>query len=476
MENEEKDQFLKKDMFSYSHNLSKNSNILINSKNNKNDENIQKNNLKLGQFMLTPLEGILINKKMPHGYKFETEENILQLSESSKNLHKRLKMSDRHNEYQKHQKFSKNLINEENNIYLSKEHSNANNNNIKKINKVVPKENQSNINININNNNYNYNNSESYKIMMKCYSGFNKIKSNPISNFFYQSKFPNSPSLSIIEKKIKNFEYKTVNDFCDDLRKLWTFQFKNYAKEPNIYQNICKISVLSDQICKELSNDKIIENKKEEILNIKKRTDKIKKDLDEIKGNNQPEMHNNKNIRHKSLEEINRLGQLIRSLNKEQLKGIIYLLSDKNEYNNSIKFEFDLEQLPFDKYKKLEEYVYNCKNGKNTNINNIYNINKNLKINKDINKNENKNIKNNNEDINDKINENNKTNKYNNINNNIINKNLTNKEKNNNNINGNNYYITNNQSGQKKEEKKIISEKKSSFESDSMISESSISN
>ena len=139
-----------------------------------------------------------------------------------------------------------------------------------------------------------------------------------------------------------------------------------------------------------------------------------------MKGNNQPEIHN-KNIRQKNLEEINRLSQLIRSLNKEQLRGIIYVLADENENNNFKIFEFDLEQLPYDKYKKLEEYVYNCKNNKN--INNS-NINKNLKINKDMNKSENKNNKYNNEiGINDKINVNKKINKNNNINNNIINKN-----------------------------------------------------
>ena len=181
-------------------------------------------------------------------------------------------------------------------------------------------------------------------------------------------------------------------------------------------------------------------------------------------------MHNNnKNIRYKSLEEINRLSQLIRSLNREQLKGIIYILSDKNENNNKKTFEFDLEQLPYGQYKKLEEYVYNCKNGKNTNINTINNNHKNMKTNNNINKNENKNIKNNNETgINDK------TNKNNNINNNIINKNIINKEKNNNNYNTN--YNNNNQNGQKKEEKKLIPEKKSFSDSDSMSSESSISN
>ena len=44
--------------------------------------------------MLTPLEWILLNKKMPHEYKLETEENILKLFELSKKHPKRIKMSD----------------------------------------------------------------------------------------------------------------------------------------------------------------------------------------------------------------------------------------------------------------------------------------------------------------------------------------------------------------------------------------------
>ena len=54
------------------------------------------------------------------------------------------------------------------------------------------KENPSNIGVNINiskNNNNDYNNSESYKIIMKYYSGFHKIKSNSISNFFINQNF-----------------------------------------------------------------------------------------------------------------------------------------------------------------------------------------------------------------------------------------------------------------------------------------------
>lgn len=458
MENIRKDQNLQKEIINENHFGSSNINNSINSKKNKEAENDSSNQIKLGEFVLTPLESLIINKKMPYGFKFEIEENMIKSSEQNKNSFKKLKTKSSHGTHQNHIQTLKNPTNEDININLKKEHiSNSN----KKLKKVGMKDNSSNIN---------NNNSESYKIMMKCYSGFNKIISNQRSNFFYLSKFPDAPSLSNIEKKIKNFEYKTINDFCNDLRKLWNFQFKNYAKDPNIYQNICKMSLYSDQICKELSNEKITENKTEDISNIKKRTEKIKKDLDEIKGNSRTDNNNIKDVIN-NLDQINRLANLIKELDKQQLKGIIPILSDKNELKNTKMFEFDLEQLPREKFKKLEEYVFNCINkNKKNHINNIntYNANKNAiqnnKINKVINKTENKTNMNNNKtvpkektSINKQVN-NVSGNKINNINSNIKDKNV------------------NNICEQKKDEKKIISEKKTFSDSDSISSDSSLSN
>ena len=210
--------------------------------------------------------------------------------------------------------------------------------------------------------------------MMKCNVGLNKIKSNPNSNFFYLSKTPDSPSLSQIEKKIKNLEYKSINDFCDDLRKLWNYQFKNYSKNPNIYQNICIMSSLSDQICKELSNEKLNNFKYEELLN-NKRTEKPAINLDEKNLNSKIITHN-KNIKQRSMDEINKLSQLIRTLNKPELKGIIPIIMDKNENENNDSKEcvFDLQLLPYEKFKNLQEYVNNCrKKNINNNSNNLNN-------------------------------------------------------------------------------------------------------
>ena len=421
MENTEKNQNSKMDLDIPNHMSPASSNNLMNSKNNQSGENSSNTQLKKGQFMLTPLEGMLLNKKMPYGFKFEIEDNISKVLEPSKIKHKHLKHGGVFGETKNQVKTIKNSTNESKNNNFYKEHLSNNN-------KITKKEEEKELTININNN------SEQYKVMKKCSSGFNKIKSNPNSTFFYTSKFPDSPSLSIIEKKIKNLEYITVNDFCDDLRKMWNFQFKHYAKEPNIYQNICKMSLLSEQVCKELLNEHLNNNNKnEELSNIKKRTEKIKKEMNEIKENKNQSVNLNKK---KNLEEINHLGQLIRTLNKSQLKGIIPILSDKNESNNSKIFEFDLEQLPFDKFKKLEEYVLNCIN-KNKNPSKSTNG-----INKEINKT----IKNNNEskeklEINKKNNNINGTNNNKNFNLNEKKVNIQSKsnDKNYNNVNNNNH-------------------------------------
>ena len=223
------------------------------------------------------------------------------------------------------EKLAKNIQSKEKgNQIKENNNNNKNNNEIKKL-KLNGKNN------NATNNNKVDTNSESYKLMMKCYSNFNKIKSYSISNFFYISKNPGTPSLAEIEKKIKNYEFNTIEEFFEELRKFWNYQFKNHSKEPKIYQNICKLSIFCEKLFKDLSNDNLDSAEKKEITSIKKRAEKIKKDLNEIKGNNNQNNTINKNNKLK-------LGQQIKSLTKEQLKGIVPLLADKNDTKNSKMF------------------------------------------------------------------------------------------------------------------------------------------
>ena len=144
----------------------------------------------------------------------------------------------------------------------------------------------------------------------------------------------------------------------------------------------------------------------------------------------------NKNIKTKNSTTINKLSQMIRTLSKAQLKGIIPILWDTNEVTDKKSFEFDLDKLPDDKIKKLEIYVNNCcAQNKNSNS-----INKNIN-----NKKENKN------------------------------NGITNGIKKNGNINSNGIYKNHNinhQNGLKKEENKKVNN--SFSDSDSVSSNSSL--
>ena len=414
------------------------------SKKAQNEEPISKLGQKFNEFIFTPIESFLLNKKMPYGFKFESEENILKSLELSKNNQRKAKpkgflqepkikikpMKSPLNDSKKNLA-EKEQLSKTSKISKNSERENSKNNNNSNSNKNNKSHN------NTNSNKIEGNNSEAYKVRIKCTSGFNKIKSSPGANLFYINKILDAPSLAKIENKINNFEYKTFNECFDDIRKLWNYQFRNHAKDPKIYQNICRLSSLTENVYKELIAEKntFIE-KKEEISQIKKRTEKLKKDLEEINGN-QKEM-NNKNMKVKNTASINKLSGMIRNLTKQQLTGIIPILWDKNEKTDQKSFEFDLDQLPDDKFKKLETYVINCIN-ENRNTNHV------------------------NKNINSHI-LNKKDNKNNGINNNF---------KKNGNINNNGIYKNNinNQNSLKEENKKVDN---SFSDSDSMSSNSSL--
>ena len=80
-----------------------------------------------------------------------------------------------------------------------------------------------------------------------------------------------------------------------------------------------------------------------------------------------------------TLEEKNQLGNQIRTLNKEQLRGIIKILSDpvNDGQQKSKYFEFDIDKLPPKKLRELERYVKSCINGTNKNNTNVNNTNNN---------------------------------------------------------------------------------------------------
>ena len=428
-------------------NTSQPANIISNNQNPQEDKNnisnnsLPKEDLKFGQYLLTPLQSILLNKKFPSGFKLETEENILKSLEMIKAQEKKHKQAQKNN-LQKAQRNSNNKFGQPNKKI-------KNNNNIDNIpNNMNP---------------------EKYKIIIQCKGGFEKIKESKYFSKYYISSDPNIPSLSNIEKKLNNFEYSSLYDFEMDVRNIWNYYFNLNSND----EIVKKMSEDWEKICTDLENP----NSQMSVTDIKKRTDNIKKDLQNYKDHREdivpvpPKKSgpNNESNKPMSVEEKNQLGNDIRSLNKEQLKGIIRILRESDSYPKTKYFEFDIDQLSNKKLRELEKYVKECisLNNKNNkqhgqNINNS-NKKENLKENKN-NKNTNNNTTTN---INNNINpQQQQMNQPSNSKNKEINKNMEVEQDNNTPAKKNNK-----QNSVKKSEKRD-----NSLSSDSISSDSSLSN
>ena len=411
-------------------NISGNDQMQSQDKNNIENASFKNDDLKIGQYYLTPLQSILLNKKFPMGFKLETEENILKSIEITKQQEKKQKQAQKLN--QQIGRRSSNKFGQQT------KRNNKNINNFENIpNNISP---------------------EKYQIYKQCKSGFEKIKDSKYFNNYYTSDAPDIPCLTSIEKKINNFEYTSLYLFEMDVRNIWGYYFKI---NPN--DDVSKkMSEDWEKICTELENP----NSELNVDNIKKRTDNIKKEMEKIKDNKKntvpppvknSEKNSDNNNTPMTVEEKNQLGNYIRSLNKEQLKGIIRILNDSDSYPKTKYFEFDIDKLPTKKLRDLEKYVKEC-----ININN-----KNSK---------NQNTGNKNQTKENTVNKNNSANNINNNNNAQQNNNLTSNQKN---------KDTNKKEEEKKENtsakksrqnsNKKIEKQEESISSDSISSDSSLS-
>jgi hypothetical protein len=142
-----------------------------------NEKNEINDNLKNGQFMLTPLECILINKRLPFGIKLETEDNILRSIDFVKsnelrieNLKKHIiKNLEKNNSIPNNHNINKNN-NNQNNItqnIISNNNTNNNTNNTPYNNTINNINDKKFLNYNTKKNNHNYNNMDNNNTVIK---------------------------------------------------------------------------------------------------------------------------------------------------------------------------------------------------------------------------------------------------------------------------------------------------------------------
>jgi hypothetical protein len=204
-------------------------------------------------------------------------------------------------------------------------------------------------------------------IAKKCERGFAKIKKHPFAEFFLNPVSPETPSLSQIEKNLKNYVYQSTYQFGLELRKLWSYYFATYTNMPEIFQRTCKLSEFSEEVLKEIESSR---EDKSDIKELSEKVEKLTKEIKEIHKGGQPTPQAPPKKGDKSgsaldkpmtMAEKNALGNSIRSLTPDQLKGIVNILSDSLVIDPQSKyFEFDIETLSTRKLRELELYVRKC--------------------------------------------------------------------------------------------------------------------
>ena len=245
-----------------------------------NEKNEMIENLKNGQFMLTPLESMIINKFIPFGFKLETEENIIK----SVNFTPMNKKNERNS-------VKKRLKTKEKKKKIMTNNNNITDNNINiKRRRHKNKYNKKNINNNKIEDNINtYNNN--VKILSteeKCQLCFNEIIKYPLSKLFLNTSSI-LPSLTLIEKNIKNNKYITYQDFQKDLREVWVYYFHHYTTNPDIYKKTFQMSEYAEQVYNKIDNMKFISIKKtnnKDLNHITNNMNLVEKGMNEFNNQN----------------------------------------------------------------------------------------------------------------------------------------------------------------------------------------------
>jgi len=379
-------------------------------------------------FIINPFYQILINKKMPSGYKLETEENLLKKDEK------------RHKGYlhRKHKRNSSSILeskidSENNNLNIknvaeekdSKEITIKPKKSRKKIFPLDPegskgdlKENKENQSIAVRRmtrehkpkiiEDLGYIDKDVIKgksnplfraVNKICEKGMMKMKKIPYYSFFYNSSKPDEPSLTKIEKNIRDFKYQSTYEFIMDLRRLWNHFLKVYDDQIEIKERVCEMCRISEQLYWELEKINI---EKVELEEMNKKVDNLERKLREMKGNTlQFNMggfslkKTNSNERCMSFNEKTIIKNNIKLLTIEQKKGIANILRDTIDTANKKVLEFDIDKLNNKKLKQLDEYVKNCLRDNNLNQeklsldvqklkNDLTDVNKNINSNNSI--------------------------------------------------------------------------------------------
>lgn len=313
-------------------------------------------------YQLTCLQAMLLNKKLPQGYKFELREIYEKTSIDYLN-HKQNFVSKKRKNPTYDDKSSRKRASKKNNDY-SDDYSTSQNRNQKRSareKKPNHKEDLGYVEQKIK-----CKDPKLLEVAKRCEKILSKLRRHPYSETYFSSTLENS--LSEIDKKVKNYQFSSVYVFGIEVRKVWKHYFTLGVSNPEIYQKTIEISAHFEELMVEVE-DSPYEGPAFESLS--KKIQKIESQIQMDKKNGQSQsigMYKQPSRtqiplseKPMTIQEKNQLGNNIRSLTPVQMKEIISILSDHHSLEkNSKYFEFDIDKLPTKKLRDLEKYVKKC--------------------------------------------------------------------------------------------------------------------
>jgi len=225
--------------------------------------------------------------------------------------------------------------------------------------KKVAKDNKNLLNKKTKRNNSKPNKSSKFKIIINI---FNEFKS---SSSLYQ-KFS---QFHYIEKNVKNELYTSAWDFAKDVRNIFSNIFSSILNklDYNEYNKALTLCENFEKIYNKYDTKPIA--KKCKVLN--EESNKLKKEIHRIemaKNGGKPRLNSSKNCEIKNENEMNRYKDdilcKIKKLNNEQKKGILEIVSNNyiNKYKENNIIEFNINKIPFNQLKELDNYINKCIN------------------------------------------------------------------------------------------------------------------
>ena len=166
--------------------------------------------------------------------------------------------------------------------------------------------------------------------------------------------------LGTVERNLRNGVYATPSQFSSDVRKIWNNSFLYNAKGSDIYHMTISMSNYFEKLFSEVE---INTGSSETYIELHKKVEKLTKEIKELHTktpSSNPKLHKNVsqiNEKPMTLQEKRNLGQNIRNLPPQYLRGVWEIVNDGILNQHKEELEFDIDTLPVKKCRDLERYV-----------------------------------------------------------------------------------------------------------------------